>query len=115
MAEVLAHLLDCPLVGKEDFPAEALYPEHFNTSFLKGVVTLFSVKMLTVSLFPSWIQHRIRDQCLTAHDGKIAKVFIVVLIELRVKNNDFPLSLSIQIFTIFPQISVASSSEMQYQ
>ncbi|KLN58873.1 hypothetical protein WH96_20680 [Kiloniella spongiae] len=37
LAEVLVHLLDCPLVRKEGFPTEALYPERFNASFLKGV------------------------------------------------------------------------------
>ncbi|WP_125933068.1 hypothetical protein [Kiloniella majae] len=26
--------------GKEDYPAEVLYPEHFNTSVLKGAWTL---------------------------------------------------------------------------
>ncbi|KLN61000.1 hypothetical protein WH96_11290 [Kiloniella spongiae] len=40
LAEVLAHLLDCPLVGKEDFLTEALYPERFNPSFLKGAGAL---------------------------------------------------------------------------
>ncbi|KLN58889.1 hypothetical protein WH96_20625 [Kiloniella spongiae] len=39
LAEFLVHLLGCPLVGKEDFPTEALYLERFNASFLKGAGT----------------------------------------------------------------------------
>ncbi|WP_085907085.1 hypothetical protein [Kiloniella majae] len=84
LAEVLAHLLDCPLVGKEDFPAEALYPERFNASFLKGAEALIlgeDAESIFVALCDS-IQDFVIN-ALQLATGKSTKVSIAVPAELE--------------------------------
>ncbi|WP_204248271.1 GspE/PulE family protein [Kiloniella spongiae] len=84
LAEVLAHLLDCPLVGKEDFPAEALYSERFNASFLKGAGALIlgeDADSIFVALCDPTQDFVIN--ALQLATGKVTKVSIAVPAELE--------------------------------